>query len=42
VDLTVEVVSEGEDNRQREYVEKRREYGEAVIAESRIVAPQER
>lgn len=41
-DLAVEVVSEGEENRKRDYVEKRREYAEAGIAEYWIVDPQER
>ena len=41
-DLAVEVVSEGEENRQRDYEDKRREYAEAGIAEYWIVDPQER
>jgi len=38
----VEVVSEGKDSWKRDYVEKRREYAEAGIAEYWIVDPQER
>lgn len=41
-ELAVEVVSEGKDNHQRDYVEKRREYAEAGIAEYWIVDPHER
>jgi Uma2 family endonuclease len=41
-DLAVEVVSEGKENRERDYVEKRREYAEAGIVEYWIVDPQER
>ena len=41
-DLVVEVVSEGKDNRDRDYVEKRQEYAAAGIAEYWIVDPQER
>jgi Uma2 family endonuclease len=41
-DLAVEVVSQGEENRQRDYVDKRREYAEAGIAEYWIVDPEER
>jgi Uma2 family endonuclease len=41
-DLVVEVVSEGTDSRQRDYLEKRREYAEAGIAEYWIVDPEER
>jgi len=41
-DLVLEVVSEGEENRQRDYVEKRREYAEAGVGEYWIVDPQER
>jgi Uma2 family endonuclease len=41
-DLVVEVVSEGEQNWQRDYVEKREEYAAAGIAEYWIVDPQER
>jgi Uma2 family endonuclease len=41
-DLVVEVVSEGEENRRRDYVEKRREYAQAGIAEYWIVDPQVR
>jgi Uma2 family endonuclease len=36
------VVSEGKDSWKRDYVEKRREYAEAGIAEYWIVDPQER
>ena len=38
----MEVVSQGAENRQRDYVEKRREYAEAGIAEYWIVDPQDR
>jgi Uma2 family endonuclease len=41
-DLVIEVVSEGEENRQRDYVEKPEEYAAAGIAEYWIVDPQER
>jgi Uma2 family endonuclease len=41
-DLVLEVVSEGEQSWQRDYVDKRREYAEAGIAEYWIVDPQER
>jgi Uma2 family endonuclease len=41
-DLVAEVVSEGEESRERDYVEKRREYAEAGIAEYWIVDPQQR
>jgi len=41
-DLAVEVVSEGKDSWKRDYVENRREYAEAGIAEYWIVDPQER
>ncbi len=41
-DLAVEVVSEGKENWQRDYVEKREEYAAAAIAEYWIVDPQER
>ena len=41
-DLVVEVVSEGKDNWDRDYVEKRREYAQAAIGEYWIVDPQER
>lgn len=41
-DLVVEVVSEGKDSRERDYVEKRREYAQAAIAEYWIVDPEER
>jgi Uma2 family endonuclease len=40
-DLTMEVVSEGLENHHRDYVEKRREYAAAGIAEYWIVDPQE-
>lgn len=41
-DLVVEVVSEGRENRERDYVQKRREYAAAGIAEYWIVDPQQR
>jgi Uma2 family endonuclease len=41
-DLAVEVVSEGKESWERDYVEKRQEYAEAGIAEYWIVDPQER
>jgi len=41
-DLVVEVVSEGKENWERDYVEKRKEYAAAGIAEYWIVDPQER
>ncbi len=41
-DLVVEVVSDGEASRKRDYEEKRREYAEAGIAEYWIVDPQGR
>jgi len=41
-DLVIEVVSEGEKNRQRDLVIKREEYAKAGIAEYWIVDPQER
>ena len=41
-DLVAEVVSEGKDNWERDYVEKRQEYAAAGIAEYWIVDPQER
>ena len=41
-DLVLEVVSGGKESRERDYVEKRREYAEAGIAEYWIVDPQER
>ena len=41
-DLVVEVVSEGQENWQRDHVEKRAEYAAAGIAEYWIVDPQER
>jgi len=41
-DLAVEVVSEGPENWELDYVEKRQEYAEAGIAEYWIVDPQER
>jgi Uma2 family endonuclease len=41
-DLVVEVVSEGRENRERDYTEKRREYAAAGIVEYWIVDPQER
>ena len=41
-DLVAEVVSEGPENRNRDYEDKRREYAEAEIAEYWIVDPQER
>ncbi len=41
-DLVVEVVSEGRENRERDYVEKRAEYAAAGIPEYWIVDPQER
>ena len=41
-DFVAEVVSEGEESRERDYVEKRREYAEAEIPEYWIVDPQER
>jgi Uma2 family endonuclease len=41
-DLVVEVVSEGDENRRRDYVEKRVEYAQAGIAEYWIVDPQAR
>jgi Uma2 family endonuclease len=41
-DLVIEVVSEGRENRQRDYVEKRAEYAAAGIAEYWIVDPEER
>jgi len=41
-DLVVEVVSDGKESRERDYVEKRREYAEAAIAEYWIVDPEER
>jgi Uma2 family endonuclease len=41
-DLAVEVVSEGKQNRQRDYLEKRREYAEVGIAKYWIVDPEER
>ena len=41
-DLIVEVVSEGEENRRRDLVEKRREYAEAGIPEYWVVDPQYR
>ncbi len=39
-DLAVEVVNEGEEDRQRDLITKRREYAEAGIAEYWIVNPQ--
>lgn len=41
-DLVVEVVSQGRENRERDYVQKREEYAAAGIAEYWIVDPQER
>jgi len=41
-DLMVEVVSPGKENRDRDYVEKRREYAAASVAEYWIVDPLER
>lgn len=41
-DLVIEVVSEGQENWQRDYVEKRTEYAAAGIAEYWIVDPQKR
>ena len=41
-DLVIEVVNEGKESRQRDYVDKRREYAAAGIAEYWIVDPQER
>ncbi len=41
-DLVVEVVSEGEENRERELVTKREEYAKAGISEYWIVDPQEK
>lgn len=41
-DLVVEVVSEGKENWERDYVEKRKDYAEAGFAEYWIVDPQER
>lgn len=41
-DLAVEVVSEGKENWERDYVEKRQEYAEAGIGEYWIVDPQEK
>ncbi len=40
-DLVVEVVSEGAESRERDLVEKRREYAEAQVSEYWIVDPQE-
>jgi Uma2 family endonuclease len=40
-DLVVEVVSEGDDNRRRDYEEKRIDYADAGIAEYWIVDPQQ-
>lgn len=41
-DLVIEVVSEGRENWERDYVEKRADYAETGIAEYWIVDPQER
>lgn len=41
-DLVVEVVSEGEENRERDLVKKREEYAKAGISEYWIVDPQEK
>jgi len=41
-DLAVEVVSEGRENRERDYVQKRQDYAEAGIGEYWIVDPQEK
>lgn len=40
-DLVAEVVSPGEESRQRDYVEKRRDYAQAGITEYWIIDPQE-
>jgi Uma2 family endonuclease len=39
-DLAIEVVSEGKENEERDYVEKRQEYADAGIAEYWIIDPQ--
>lgn len=41
-DLVVEVVSDGEESRERDYVDKRRDYAQAGIAEYWIVDPLEK
>lgn len=41
-DLVMEIVSEGKENRDRDYVEKHQDYAEAGIPEYWIVDPQER
>ena len=41
-DLVMEVVSEGRENRERDYRDKRRDYAEAGIAEYWIVDPEQR
>lgn len=41
-DLVVEVVSDGEESRERDYVEKRRDYAQAGIAEYWVVDPTQR
>ena len=41
-DLVMEVVSEGKENRDRDYIQKRAEYQEAGISEYWIVDPEER
>ncbi len=41
-DLVIEVVSDGQENWQRDYIEKRTDYAAASIAEYWIVDPQER
>jgi Uma2 family endonuclease len=41
-DLVIEVVSEGADNRKRDFVDKHKEYAEAGIPEYWIVDPEER
>ena len=41
-DVVIEVVSEGRENWERDYVEKRADYADAGIAEYWIVDPQER